>query len=315
MLKFKNPEMPFWIWFFHVLLIHTVRPHWVDSCWQIPLAESSDSWSPSWRTHHLKCVLEVNCSSCFLGDVHPEESALAWPFLKSQFFDSSNMCLYFGLITCERCTSSVTAKPRSVWCAQCKNVVWTHNDFLPSVAVALRMATCMHQQNPRVRNRKQRPDCWGPKRQMLKTSAKILNWKIIAVTKNKRCRKTGAVCAVWVFAAPARIVRLQWIIRGTHTLLHHNRGDHFIATTHPTTNSSRQRRWWVLCFLRRIAPCYPLFLLPSSDDLNCQVLLGVLVPAWHRLRFAQCWALPNVSAHANDLVDGVLHNYGVLLSF
>ena len=131
--------------------------------------------------------------------------------------------------------SARTARPRSVWCAQCKNVVWTHNDFLPSVAVALRMTTCMHQQNPRVRNRKQRPDCWGPKRQMLKTNAKILNWKIIAVTKkNKRCRKTGAACAVWVFAAPARIVRLQWIIRGTHTLLNNNRGT--ISLPHDTTH-------------------------------------------------------------------------------
>ena len=230
-------------------------------------------------------------------------------FSSVNVFDSSILCLYFGLITCEKCTSSVTAKPRSVWCAQWKNVVWTHNDLLPSVAVAIRMATCTNRiQECETGSRDLTTEAWN-------RNAKILNWKIIAVTKNKRCRKTGAVCAVWVCSAPARIVRLQWIIRGTHTLLHNNRGDHFIATTHPTMNSSPQRRWWVLFFLRGIVPSCPLFLLPSSDDLNCQVILGVLVPALWRLRVAQCSALPNVSAHVNDLVDGILHDHGVLLTF
>ena len=178
--------MPFRSWCFHFLMVLTVRPHWVASCWQIPLAESSEScdlhhdvhiiWSVCWKwiAHHASWEMSTQKNRRWLDR-----------FSSVKFFEPSNLCLYFGLITCEKCTSAVTANPRSVWCAQCNNVVWTHNDLLPSVAVALRMATCMHQQNPRVRNRKQRPDCWGPKRQMLKTSAKILNWKIIAVTKKQ----------------------------------------------------------------------------------------------------------------------------------
>ena len=55
-----------------------------------------------------------------------------------------------GLITCEKCAFSATAKPRSVWNAQCRDVVWTQQLSFSSTAVATRKAMTLHQQDSRM---------------------------------------------------------------------------------------------------------------------------------------------------------------------
>ena len=93
--------------------------------------------------------------------------------------------------------SSATAKPRSVSCAQCRNVVVTYNDFLSSAAVAKRKATVLHQQNQRMSVREtQSRDLTA---EGDKTTCFCLVSNNIAVTKTRGARRQVRFCSVWCF--------------------------------------------------------------------------------------------------------------------
>ena len=88
--------------------------------------------------------------SVLLETFLPWGIGVAWPLLISKSLRFIDFVLVLGLISCERCMSSVTAKPRSAWGAQRRNVVWTHHNFSsPKTAVAIRKAMTLHQQDSR----------------------------------------------------------------------------------------------------------------------------------------------------------------------
>ena len=69
-------------------------------------------------------------------------------------------------------------------------------------------------------------------------------------------------------------------------------------------------------FLQGAAPCYPLFLLTSSDNRYCQMILDVLLYRQSDVRALPNFQLSqNVSVRVIDVVDGILHDHRVLLSF
>ena len=111
------------------------------------------------------CWQILHCSSYFLRDFLPKESAWLGRFVS---VISASHRIVHGLITCERCMSSVTTRPRSALAMQYRSVGYGYTSFFLS-------EYCR-------RN----------------TQGNTILTEFKALTKNWRWRKTSAVCAVWV---------------------------------------------------------------------------------------------------------------------
>ena len=124
---------------------------------------------------------------------------IASPFLTSKFLPVIEFAL--GLITCEKCVSSVTTHPTSVWCAQCMCGMDTH-DFafreLPS-QYARRQQSVNHRV-PRMSVRRKHKAETSTTEGWRQTLKSWLEQCCCEAHLNWRCQKTSAACAVWVLS-------------------------------------------------------------------------------------------------------------------